>query len=307
MKKEPKPSKYWIDRALARTEELRKNETTLLKTVRNRYLDIMSEYRDKVGVFYQTYGTENIVTLTEALKPLAPKEQAELFKQIDSQLKKLGRDDRGFIAFLRNTRKLNQVPRITKLSFEAQKYGHELAMYNIAVMNKNLESTMRLSYAYQIKAIEEGLGIRKIGELTTAKLRNAVTRNWSGEMFSDRIWKQKDKLAATLQTEIQNNFIQNRHYKESIDNLMNRFDVNYSDAERLIRTETQRISNEADLQTYIDLGIEEYQFIAVDDERTSDVCRGYNNEIMSVSSAQIGVNFPPLHPNCRSTTVAYYG
>ena len=31
-----------------------------------------------------------------------------------------------------------------------------------------------------------------------------------------------------------------------------------------------------------------------------------DNTVHEVSQARTGINFPPLHPNCRSTTVAYY-
>ena len=37
--------------------------------------------------------------------------------------------------------------------------------------------------------------------------------------------------------------------------------------------------------------------------RTSDICRSLDGTVHKVSQAKVGVNFPPMHPNCRSTTV----
>lgn len=39
-------------------------------------------------------------------------------------------------------------------------------------------------------------------------------------------------------------------------------------------------------------------------ERTCDVCGGLDGRRFKLSEKQPGVNFPPLHPNCRCTTVA---
>lgn len=39
-------------------------------------------------------------------------------------------------------------------------------------------------------------------------------------------------------------------------------------------------------------------------ERTCDVCGGLDGQRFKLSEKQPGVNFPPLHPNCRCTTVA---
>ncbi|MNC70868.1 hypothetical protein D3C75_1217240 [compost metagenome] len=32
-----------------------------------------------------------------------------------------------------------------------------------------------------------------------------------------------------------------------------------------------------------------------------------DNKIFNLSDKQVGINYPPLHPHCRSTTVAYFG
>lgn len=297
---------YWLERAEYHAKTLQRNETAILRHVRDRYLDITRNYKKAVGEFYGVYATEKSISLAEALKPMTAVEQAKFFKEIDLALKKAGREDGSYLAFLKNTKKQLKVPRITQLSFEAQRLSHQLALYEIELTRNQLEKTMRLSYAFQIKTLEAGLGLQNLGHINTKKIQNAVTKNWSGTMFSDSIWKQKDKLVNTLQNQIQNNFTQNKHIKDSTNELMERFDVKYYEAERLIRTETQRISNEADLQTYIDLGIEKYQFISFIDDRTSAICEGMDNEIFLVTTAVIGVNFPPLHPNCRSRTIAIF-
>lgn len=41
--------------------------------------------------------------------------------------------------------------------------------------------------------------------------------------------------------------------------------------------------------------------------KTSDICRDLDHEVFNVSQAQAGVNYPPMHPRCRSATAPYTG
>ena len=49
----------------------------------------------------------------------------------------------------------------------------------------------------------------------------------------------------------------------------------------------------------------EHQFIATLDSRTSAVCAGLDGKVFDIKDAKTGVNYPPLHPWCRSCTVEY--
>ena len=40
-------------------------------------------------------------------------------------------------------------------------------------------------------------------------------------------------------------------------------------------------------------------------ERTCEVCGGMDGKRIKLTDKQFGVNFPPLHPNCRCTTIAF--
>lgn len=53
-------------------------------------------------------------------------------------------------------------------------------------------------------------------------------------------------------------------------------------------------------------GAPQYKFVAVLDALTSEVCRDRDGMIFDVDDAKIGLNFPPLHPNCRSVAVEHW-
>lgn len=85
--------------------------------------------------------------------------------------------------------------------------------------------------------------------------------------------------------------------------LMNRCDVLYHQAARLVRTETNYVMNQGHLNGYKDAGIKEYKFLAFIDHRTSPQCKGLDGQVIDANDATVGTNLPPLHPNCRSTII----
>ena len=71
------------------------------------------------------------------------------------------------------------------------------------------------------------------------------------------------------------------------------------------RTLVNDIYNYAVIQSYIETGTNYFQFQAVIDNRTSDICRMLNGSIFSASEAQY--YRPPLHYRCRSRLIALQG
>ena len=76
--------------------------------------------------------------------------------------------------------------------------------------------------------------------------------------------------------------------------------------ERLVRTEVSHFYNEGILESYKECDIEQYRILATLDNRTSDKCRDLDGRVFNVEEAEQGVNMPPLHCWCRSTTIGVY-
>ncbi|MNW48263.1 Phage Mu protein F like protein [compost metagenome] len=86
-----------------------------------------------------------------------------------------------------------------------------------------------------------------------------------------------------------------------------RMGVSRTNAARLVRTESAHMVGEATFKGYEQSGVvKQYQFLATLDTRTSTICQSMDNRVFPLSEKQVGVNYPPLHANCRSTTVAYF-
>lgn len=64
------------------------------------------------------------------------------------------------------------------------------------------------------------------------------------------------------------------------------------------------MSSTRDLRDYFDEDISFYRFLASLDGRTCEVCGALDGKVFPVSEAKIGINYPPMHNECRCTTVA---
>jgi HK97 family phage portal protein len=77
--------------------------------------------------------------------------------------------------------------------------------------------------------------------------------------------------------------------------------------ERIARTEVSASLNEGSIQAYKQAGIEEVEWLAVGDDRTSDACLSNDGNIRKIGDEfPSGDTQPPQHVNCRCTTVAVF-
>ena len=128
---------------------------------------------------------------------------------------------------------------------------------------------------------------------------------WTGEAYSDRIWSNTGALTSSIKDELLMSLMTGRSVKDTSQAIAERFDVGQNNARRLVRTESAFFHNQMELLSYEEADIEKYIFVAVLDKRTSRICQEHDNKVYDTDKAVPGVNHPPMHPWCRSTTVAY--
>ena len=130
-----------------------------------------------------------------------------------------------------------------------------------------------------------------------------INSKWSGANYSDRIWHNTRALAQDLKQELLINLVTGRTDKEVADIIANKYAQGASSARRLVRTESCNLANQMEMQSYEECGIETYIYVATLDLKTSTVCRRLDGKRFKVSEQQPGLNCPPMHPWCRSTTI----
>ena len=143
--------------------------------------------------------------------------------------------------------------------------------------------------------------------LPESEIKHLQSFSWVGDgsTYSTNIWKNTGKLTSSIKDELLISLMTGRDTRETAQAIAERFDVGQNDARRLVRTESAFFHNQMELLSYEEADIEKYIFVAVLDKRTSRICQEHDNKVYDRDKAVPGVNYPPMHPWCRSTTIAY--
>ena len=141
--------------------------------------------------------------------------------------------------------------------------------------------------------------------LPETEIKRLKAFKWTGEGYSDRIWSNTGELASSVKDELLVSLMTGRSVRDTSQAIAERFEVGQNKARRLVRTESAFFHNQMELLSYEDAEITKYKFVAVLDKRTSHICQEHDNKVYDTDKAIPGVNYPPLHPWCRSTTIAH--
>lgn len=143
--------------------------------------------------------------------------------------------------------------------------------------------------------------------LPESEIKHLQSFSWVGDgsTYSTDIWKNTGKLTSSIKDELLISLMTGRDTRGTAQAIAERFNVGQNDARRLVRTESAFFHNQMELLSYEDAEITKYRFVAVLDKRTSHICQEHDNKVYDTDKAVPGVNYPPLHPWCRSTTIAH--
>lgn len=179
-----------------------------------------------------------------------------------------------------------------QLRNELQKLGEK----QIVALSKAFEANFfEVYYSIGIPGMD---AFNTVDKQMVEQLINSI---WvaDGKSWSNRIWENSEKLAATLNDELVNCVAAGKppaHLKKV---LQERFSVSFGIADKLVRTELAHIQTQAAKKRYEDYGIEEMEVWADEDERRCEVCGKLHKKRYPIGAV------PPIpaHPNCRCCIV----
>ena len=165
---------------------------------------------------------------------------------------------------------------------------------------------MKDSYYKATFDLQQQTGLAySFSSLPETEIKRLQDLKWTREAYSDRIWSNTEALASSVKDELLVSLMTGRSIRDTSQAIAERFEVGQNNARRLVRTESAFFHNQMELLSYEDAEITKYRFVAVLDKRTSHICQEHDNKVYDTNKAEPGVNYPPLHPWCRSTTVAH--
>lgn len=293
-----KNATYWDKRALRRLSDADKISDAYVGRIKKIYEQAHKNIDREIARVYRNYAKDTGLDVQKLKELLTAKETDKVWKT----LKRQGLDE-----YIKN----NYKSRISRLEqVQAQIYAKAKQIYP----KEELEQTMcykgviNNSYYKAIYDTQMGTGYDFSFTKIDKNLMTAVlNEKWSGLNYSQRIWGNTDILADSLSQIVGGALLSGQSIQKTARQIDERFKVGKYYAERLVRTETNHFNNEADAMAYEEMGIEQYVFVATLDNRTSEKCQNLDGKIYNYKDKETGVNYPPLHPNCRSKTRGYLG
>ena len=280
-------AKYWAERKKKLESQLENEERALMKKLSKDYDKALAKLEKEIGSYYSKYGKDNVIEYRKLLEQLSEEDKKLLYEKIDMFAFKHPE-----YSHLMPTREsIYKLNRLEGLQQEVHIRQCELGIISEKQLQEHLKKMAEKGY--------KTAGGRNL--FNNEAFRKLINRKWvNGENFSDRIWKNADKLGKHIVKDFQNAIIRGDSYTKCTKELRRRFNVSKKDAHRLVYTEGTYIMNESSM-TAFEESYEEYKYSAILDSRTSPICAGLNGKIFKIKDRQPGVNFPPMHPRCRSS------
>ena len=291
---------YWLKRSEELDKVAKMTEKEVMKKLSALYRDAFRSIEKEVNDFMMKYAVDHKLDYATVTQMLTPIDLAEYNEKIQ-ELHAMYRDTKSEYIKIEIER-LKARSKITRLralqdaiNVELCKVTHEYQM--------TLEDTLIGLFSDQYAKACELMGVMAPG-IPREAIKKIIEYPYAGKMFSDRIWDNKDALVKYIQQDLTVGIIRGDSIQKMARQLKKDLKVLYYQAERLVRTETNYAMNQAHLKGYKDSGVvEKYEFLAAHDKRTSKLCRDLDGETFELSKAVVGENYPPMHPNCRSTVV----
>ena len=296
---------YWEERQVKREAKAFTTIQDIEKEYKIALEKAKQDINKEISRITTTYMNDNILNYNEALKLLKgddykvwKKDLHDYIKEYKNLLKTSPLDAQKLYLEIETLSAKSRISHLDSLKAQIDMEFTKL-IFGVEETGK-----YALNSVYRDTFIEvtKDLGINPI--VSRDKIKTVLDKPWSGANFSQRLWSNTDKLAQTVKQEIVNGMIQGINLKTMTKRVSERFETaKKNDVERLLRTEVNYVLNQATLDGYKEAGIEKYEFSATLDNRTSQICSELHGNIFEIKNIAVGLNYPPMHPRCRSTTI----
>lgn len=285
---------YWKDRFERLAEKEYAKGDKSLKELNKIFSSARKEMNEKIDGFYSKYGV-----IKESPKFKTLKDGTEVI---------VGHSKKLVVPKTIAEVKLKEGTRLTKLNKELKLILMKASKEQSTYMKMTLGEIARDTYYNSIYTIYSGVGVGTSFDLLSDHVVNQLIYNpVHGQDFKKRIWNNRDKLANQVNQTLNNGIIQGLSNKKMTQELSKNMKSGYGVAKRLIQTEVTNTYNQATMAGYKESGIvEKYEYSATLDRVTSDICADLDGKKIDLKNATVGLNLPPMHPNCRSSTTAYF-
>lgn len=163
---------------------------------------------------------------------------------------------------------------------------------------KGLSEIYTDQFMRQVYQLGQTISVKaNFNRLNPALVKKTIDYPWSGAMFSDRLWIDKEKLGRNLRIGLTQSMILGESIPKITERIRKNIDISQYNAERVARTETKRVTYVAHDDAYKDMGVNELKYQCANgvDDRTCPICKADHGKLFARGKEPT----LPRHPNCR--------
>ena len=306
-----KTADYWKDRFEQIEKICHDKGAVTYREIEEQYRKAQREIESQISVWYQRFAVNNGITMQEARRLLTSGELAELKWDVNEYIKygQQNAIDGKWMKQLENASARAHISRLEALKLQVQQQIEVAFGNRIDGIDKAMRAVYSAGYLHTAFEIQKGMGVGyTLVAFNQTLVDKILNRPWApdGKNFSDRVWSNKQKLINELNTTLTQGIILGKDPGKIINAISKKLDVSKTAAGRLVMTESAAFASRAQEDCFKELDVEEYEIVATLDSHTSEICQDMDGKVFKMSERQIGVNAPPFHVNCRTTTVPYF-
>lgn len=286
--------RYWTDRAREIFEYVDRKDINFFAEIEKIYREQSVSLQKSVFDFYTRFAEDHEISYQEAMKRLRGEDLSD-YAENARRYREQAEKDPELLRRLNEQYASARAVRLQVLNSEAVYRAGVLA----GALHKSFEK-----YLYDVAeyAYRKSVGGRA-GAINRPAFEEVIKTPFNGRNYSAQLWGNTDSLADSLKKVFRQGFIRGDSPQDMAREIQKEFNVARSRAETLIRTDATAVVNRATIKRYKREGLKYYRILVVLDDRTTQICRNIAQEdkLYKLEDAQVGVNMPPFHYNCRST------
>lgn len=284
------PQDYWEKRQTELMKRLEKQSEGTIQRLVTAYNKSKDNIQKEIQKIFGKYVVNGKLTFKEAKELLNTRETKEFYDNLLKQINSIDDVDvrRKLLAKYNAPAYAYRISRYQALQENIDIELKKLVQEECVISKKHYVDIINEGYYRSIFNVQKGIGIGfNFSQLDNRTINLILNENWyKSENFSQRIWKNNNKLADYLKS----NFLADNIAGKSIQRMASALDdamnIGKYNAVRLLRTETNHFANEAEMLSYEELDIEKYRFIATLDNVTCKHCAELDNKIFYLKDKQ---------------------
>lgn len=300
---------YWEKRAEERKNTVTRMAEEAAEKARETYERAKHQINKEVAYWIQQFADAEGISYEEARKMLTDGEWEQYRMTLEEYIRRgeqLGVHPEWEAAMIKASA-LHHIDRLavlkmiiraeleeTKVKLQDTEWMHNIADYSFQQTLFTIETDQEVAIQFRLPDLET--------------MHQTIEQAWApdGMNFVEREGVNNDKLTAEVERLLTQACVTGESYEELAKQLTDQFNLKEYEAERIIRTEATQIATRSEMAAYQAAGIDEYEFLATLDEKTCKICGPMDGQVFPVADAEPGITAPPLHPNCRCTTIGHY-